>query len=94
MFACLIDLWEGGDVGVTAKPRIHPRSRILEEGKLLGERFPDGVAPHRIEGLGTNPNLRTLERVEAGSGRNEVAEDDVFLEPDKVVDLAGQGGFG
>ena len=32
--------------------------------------------------------------VEAGAGRDEVAEDDVLLEADQVIDLAGQGGLG
>ena len=33
-------------------------------------------------------------RLEAGAGRDQVAEDDVLLQADEVVDLAGQGRLG
>ena len=43
---------------------------------------------------GPDADFRFLERLEAGAGRNQVAQDHVLLQADQVVDLAGQGRFG
>ena len=54
-------------------------------GALLGEGF---------QGLGPDADLGLLVALEPGPGGDEVAEDDVLLQADEVVDLAGQGRLG
>src|SRR5271157_2697770 len=53
-----------------------------------------GLFGEGLEGLGVNADFGVEVGLEAGSGRDQVAQDHVLLEADEVVDLAGQGGLG
>src|SRR5262245_12294136 len=47
-----------------------------------------------LQRLRTVADLRFLELAEASAGRNQVSEDDVLLQTDKVINLAGERSFG
>src|SRR6266851_2228542 len=57
--------------------------------KLLGRSLR--LRGGRFQSLGINPHFRFLVRMEARAGRDQVPQDDVFLESHQVVHLAGQG---
>src|SRR6185295_14250257 len=69
----------------TAFGSLQERERTLEHAALLcGERF---------ERLRPDANFRVVNVAEAGAGRNQVAEDHVFLETDQVIGPPGERCF-
>ncbi len=66
--------------------RFEQRERPLEHAALFGGQG--------FERLGPNADFRFVDRVEAGAGWNQVAEDDVLLETHEVIGPAGQRRLG
>ena len=69
----------------------HRSARLLRRLQRL-RRLHAGVflVPLELEPRGVEPDLGFLVRLEAGARRDQVAQDDVLLEADEVIDLAGQ----
>src|SRR5690606_17785848 len=69
-------------------------SRDAFRGTLGGRRLFGGALLRQLGERALVRDAGLAYRVEAGAGGNETAEDDVLLQPDQVVHLAGQRGFG
>src|SRR5690606_5759157 len=59
-----------------------------------GDQRPFLLGGNRLQRFGLVANCRLLESAETSTGRKRVAQDDVFLQADQVVDRACQSGFG
>src|SRR5690554_5494423 len=68
--------------------------RSLGGGALRGRRLLGGPLLGQLLERADVGHAGPADRVEARAGRHEAAEDDVLLEADEVVDLAGERGLG